>query len=45
MRKKAAIFVLLTAVGLMLSGCGPCGWFATSMGLPDACRAEPSPQR
>jgi predicted small lipoprotein YifL len=45
MANRAALIVLLAALGLSLAGCGPCGFFATPLGLPDACRAEPAPQR
>jgi hypothetical protein len=44
MRKKAALFVLLTAVGLMLAGCGPCGFFWDDWRSPQGCRAEPAPK-
>jgi hypothetical protein len=43
MLRKAVLIVLLTALGLTLSGCGPCGFFWTDWRL-DSCRGEPAPK-
>jgi len=45
MGKKAALVVLLMAVGLSLSGCGPCGFIWDDWRKPGACRADPAPPR
>jgi len=45
MVRTAALVTLLAALGLTLSGCGPCGWFSGGLGLPDMCRSDPAPPR
>ena len=35
----------LTAFGLTLSGCGPCGLFWDDWRSSKSCRGEPAPQR
>jgi hypothetical protein len=43
MVRAVVLVALLTALGLSLGGCGPCGFgFSAS---PLSCRNEPSPQR
>ncbi len=42
MVRKAFLVVLLTACGLALSGCGPCGF---DWRWPNSCRSEPAPPR
>jgi hypothetical protein len=44
MVRKALIVVLLTAAGMSLSGCGPCGLGFSIGDIPLSCRSEPSPQ-
>ena len=45
MRNKAVLIVLLTAFGLMLSGCGRCGFFWEDWRSPNSCRSDPAPPR
>jgi hypothetical protein len=44
MGRRAAAALLLTAFGLMLAGCGPCGFTWSEWHGPAACRAEPKAQ-
>jgi hypothetical protein len=43
MVKKALLVVVLTGFGLMLSGCGPCGFFWDDW-RSKSCRSEPAPK-
>jgi predicted small secreted protein len=45
MVRTAVVVALLTAVGLSLAGCGPCGFGFSISGTPLICRGEPGPQR
>ena len=44
MVKKALFVVLLTVLGLTLSGCGPCGFFWDDWRSSKSCRSEPAPK-
>ena len=44
MAKRAALIVVLTALGFSLAGCGPCGFGFSIWDSPLGCRGEPSPQ-
>jgi hypothetical protein len=43
MLRKAVLIVVLTAFGLTLSGCGPCG-FSWDYWRSSSCRGEPAPK-
>jgi hypothetical protein len=45
MLRTAVAIALLTALGLPLTGCGPCGFGFSTTDSPLSCRGEPSPQR
>ena len=45
MLRRVVLIVLLTAFGLTLSGCGPCGLFWDDWRSSKSCRGEPAPQR
>jgi len=45
MVRAVVLVALLTAVGLCLGGCGPCGFGFSASDTPLSCRGEPSPQR
>jgi hypothetical protein len=44
MVRKAALVVLLVALGGMLASCGPCGFGFNGWDRPQGCRGEPSPR-
>ena len=44
MVKKALVVVLLMAFGLVLSGCGPCGFFWEDWRSSKSCRSDPAPK-
>ncbi len=43
MARRAGVLLVLTALGLMLAGCGPCGLGFAGWDTPLGCRNEPSP--
>jgi len=45
MINKALLVVLLTASGLTLIGCSPCGFFWDDWRSAKSCRSEPAPPR
>ena len=45
MVRTAVLVALLTALGLSLAGCGPCGFGFSTWDTPLTCRGEPDPQR
>ena len=45
MAKRAVLIVVLAAMGLTLSGCGPCGFFWDDWRSGRSCRSEPAPPR
>ena len=45
MVRAVVLVALLTALGLSLAGCGPCGFGFSAADTPLSCRSEPSPQR
>ena len=45
MINRALLVVLLTAFGLTLAGCGPCGFGFTGWDTPLSCRSDNIPQQ
>jgi len=45
MVRAVVLVALLTALGLSLGGCGPCGFGFSASDTPLSCRGEPSPER
>jgi hypothetical protein len=45
MGRSARVVLLLGALGLVLSGCGPCGFGFSTWEATQSCRGEPSPAR
>jgi hypothetical protein len=45
MVRAVVLVALLTALGLSLGGCGPCGFGFSVPDMTQSCRGEPSPQR
>jgi len=44
MVRKALAFAMLAALGLTLSGCGPCGFFWDDWRSGKSCHGEPAPK-
>lgn len=43
MVQRAGLMLILAALGLSLTGCGPCGLGFSGWDAPMTCRNEPSP--